>query len=354
MKITNKKSMHSKPKNNIDQDVLRQDALINECKGNLFEYLVGLRLSQLAHIEQDFHQNLDSRLKKQLKEYESMLRKIGPDILGKLMEFSKQTTQQIFPRIKENIVGVSIVGKMENLRIKEEFKEADLLVATHSGIIPISLKLSKSGAFVNTKSAGAKSFIEKYFSYFQDAGFYQKELNQLIERNYYHMGQTLYQMIGLDFKGEFDESWLEEGYSELPGQLPLEMKKIVQKNYQQTISHIYAILEKMSHEREPFARSLLNLIGLGHPDMLQVICFNKKINNGESYELESIYIGDCAEKMQEVGHFEMMPFNPQISSLEIRFPGFQLQIRIKPMNKFTTPSYKINCSVHYGVKHAKS
>ena len=51
--------MHSKPKNNIDQDVLRQDALINECKGNLFEYLVGLRLSQLAHIEQDFHQNLD-------------------------------------------------------------------------------------------------------------------------------------------------------------------------------------------------------------------------------------------------------------------------------------------------------
>jgi len=345
--------MHSKPKKNIDQDSLRQDALINECKGNLFEYLVGQRLSQLAHIEPVFHQKLDSRLKQQFKEYESTLRKIGPRILNQLIEFSDKTAQHILPRFTENLVSVQIVGKMDDLQVKKEFKEADLLLITHNKTIPLSLKLSKNGAYVNTKSAGAKSFIEKYFSHFQNASIYQTELNQLIDRYYYNMGQIMYQMIGLDFKGEFDDSWFEEGYSDLPGQLPEDMKKIVQNNYQQTISHIYKILEKMSHEREPFSKSLLNLIGLGHPDMLQVICFHKKLND-ESFELDSIQVGDCAEKMSEVTHFEMMPFNPQISSFEIRFPNFQLQIRIKPMNKFTTPSYKINCSVHYGAKHAKS
>jgi len=345
--------MHSKSKNNIDQDSLRRDALINECKGNLFEYLVGQRLSQLAHIEQVFHQKLDSRLKQKFKEYESILRKIGPSILNKLIEFSDKTAQHILPSIKGNLVSVCIVGKMDDLQVKKEFQEADLLLITPSKTIPLSLKLSKNSAYVNTKSAGAKSFIEKYFSHIRNASIYQKELNQLIDRYYYNMGQTLYQMIGLDFKGEYDESWFAEGYSDLPGQLPEDMKKIVQNNYQQTISHIYEILEKMSHDREPFSKSLLNLIGLGHPDMLQVICFHKKIDP-ESYELDSVLVGDYAEKMLEVTQFEMMPFNPNVSSFEIRFPNFQLQIRIKPMNKFTTPSYKINCSVHYGVKHAKS
>jgi len=352
LKITNKKSMHSKPKKNKDQDSLRQDALINEYKGNLFEYLVGLRLSQLYHIEPDFHQNLDIRLKQQFKEYESILRKIGPDILNKLISFSDKTAQQILLFIPENLVRVRIVGKIKDTQVKDEFKEADLLLITHRKTIPLSLKLSKSGAYVNTKSAGVKSFIEKYFAHFRNALIYQQELNQLIDRYFYEMGQALYQSIGLDFKGAFDESWGEEGYSDLPGQLPETMRKIVQHNYKQTIFQIYAILEKMSHDREPFARSLLNLIGFGHPEMLQVICFNKKLCN-RSYEIDAIQAGNCAEKMSEVNHFEVMPFNPQISSFEIRFPNFQLQIRIKPMNKFTTPSYKINCSVHYGVKHAK-
>jgi len=345
--------MHSKPKNNIDQDSLRRDALINECKGNLFEYLVGQRLSQLAHIEHVFHQKLDSRLKQKFKDYESILRKIGPNILNKLIEFSDKTAQHILPSLREKLVSVSIVGKMDDLQVKKEFQEADLLLMTSSKTIPLSLKLSKNGAYVNTKSAGAKSFIKKYFFHMKNVSIYQQELNQLIDRYYYNMGQTLYQMIGLDFKGEYDESWFAEGYSDLPGQLPEDMKKIVHNNYQQTISNIYKILEKMSHEREPFSRSLLNLIGLGHPDMLQVICYHKKINQ-ESYGLDSVLVGNYAEKMPEVTQFEMMPFNPQISSFEIRFPNSQLQIRIKPMNKFTTPSYKINCSVHYGAKHAKS
>lgn len=33
------------------------------------------------------------------------------------------------------------------------------------------------------------------------------------------------------------------------------------------------------------------------------------------------------------------------SSFDIAFKKFVLQIRVKPMNKFTTAAYKINCSI---------
>jgi len=52
----------------------QKEALINEFKGNLFEYLVGHSLACLAQVESRFIQSFGGELRSRLSEYESWLR----------------------------------------------------------------------------------------------------------------------------------------------------------------------------------------------------------------------------------------------------------------------------------------
>lgn len=346
-----KKRMHELEKKDITPSQI--EAYINEYKGNLFEYLVGLNISKICEIESKFYALIDSTIRKRLIDYESILRKNDLPLLKKLNEFSTKTAHIIMQEIDINVSKVVLVGKLHNEKITNEFKEADLLLETKEKIIPISLKLSKKGAYVNTKSAGVKSFIKKYFHEFKNANTYQDDLNTEVDRNFYKMGESLYQMIGIDFPGQFDNSWKAEGLADRPGQLSVEMKKIVTSNYQKTNEVIYKLFQEMSTEREKMSICLAPLVGISNKDILQVICFNERDQEG-NYKLDEIIINKSNEKILELKEFELMPLNKKISSFELSFHGFQLQIRVKPMNKFTTPSYKINCSVHYGEKREKN
>ena len=44
------------------------------------------------------------------------------------------------------------------------------------------------------------------------------------------------------------------------------------------------------------------------------------------------------------GEIDLKNSVPGESTFELKFPGRILQIRVKPMNVFTTPAVKINCS----------
>lgn len=326
------------------------EAFINECKGNLFEYLVGLSISRVIGKEGSYLEALPYEMRKRFQEYESFLRANDIKLLKKLLEFSNVTSEKILGSIREEILEVKIIGKLADANLKIEYKEADLLLKTEKGIIPLSLKLSKKGAYVNTKSAGVKSFISKYFADFNDANKLQEELNFHIDKCFMEMGQALYETLGIAFPGTFDDTWKEEGLSELPGELDQGMKDIVTLNYQKTNQKIYSIIEEFSSDRDQFSHALIPLLGLGHSQMMQVICFNHKDSSGE-YILDRIIIND-AETLGQLSNFKILPLNKTISSFEIKLDHCKLQIRVKPMNKFTTPSYKINCSVRYGEDNA--
>jgi hypothetical protein len=63
-------------------------------------------------------------------------------------------------------------------------------------------------------------------------------------------------------------------------------------------------------------------------------------SDGEPY----LHIHELAS--HALGSARLLPFE-NVSSVELDIEGDLLQIRVKPMNKFTTTAIKINCSVKF-------
>lgn len=197
---------------------------------------------------------------------------------------------------------------------------------------------------MNTKSAGIRSFVGKYFKNFSNIDDYQAELNELVDKVFFKMGHKLYEMEGLDFEGHFDHRWDELALPRLPGKLNAEMKEIVHGCYYEIISKIHKIFQKIfSEDKKFFMSSLYPLIGLSDENMIQVTLFHGQ-NKKERYLLKEVHILSHVELDESV---ELLPFKERVSSFEILLPGMRLQIRVKPMNTFTQAAYKINCSVKY-------
>ena len=78
-----------------------REALINELKGNLFEYIVGHHLSRLLRIEEQFIGNFDLGLKRRFFQYESKLRELDPDLLRELPNMAQIVASKIVDEIEE-------------------------------------------------------------------------------------------------------------------------------------------------------------------------------------------------------------------------------------------------------------
>jgi hypothetical protein len=83
-------------------------------------------------------------------------------------------------------------------------------------------------------------------------------------------------------------------------------------------------------------------MGFSSPDILQLICFHDFKSQGE-LQVELHGFADIQPALQKA---QLRPFN-QTASVDIEMGEVSLQIRVKPMNKFTTTAIKMNCSVKF-------
>jgi hypothetical protein len=320
------------------QDDTKKEALFNEVKGSLFEYLVARKIATQGEAELLFQRSLDQNYLTVLSQQDRMVRQFYPEMLTFLDAVSTQTTSSIIEALGEVPREPRLTGKFSNSEAAGELSEADLLVQLKGRILPLSLKLNKKNAFVNTKSGGIKSFFLQYFSFLSSET--QVKFNQLVDREFSRMGAELYGLHEMEWSGGFAE-WVQLGHSELPGELERSERALLHAYYARISLEMQKIFEK-AKEQDPvqFGLALGPLMGLGRPDMLQVICFHDMKQGHEA----SIEIHDFKELAPLLDSAQIMPHGAK-ASVEIRAGHWTLQVRVKPMNKFTTTAIKINCSV---------
>ena len=205
----------------------------------------------------------------------------------------------------------------------------------------IGLKFCKADSFVNTKSGGIRSFLVKYFGAETQAA--QNRLNSTLDQSFDKMACQLYESAGLDYTGEWDNSWEEQGLSLLPGDLLPERKVFLLEHYQRVSRALYQEIELLWEEKPAVVvDSLPTLLGFKNRKLIQVICFYRG-----RYRFCEVTIVDGREVDWKNLTAQLGQCNFQTSSFEIFLEGRTLQIRVKPMNKFHARSLKVNCSVKW-------
>lgn len=328
---------------------LQIESLLNECKGNLFEFLVAQSLSRRFKKEDVFLLNLPRDFRGRLQFYEETIRQFDSELLKNLPRLAESVAENLENHSifkNKSHFSFTVIGKMVATNDNGLWNETDIVAQEElpGGDLKkhfISLKLTKDHSYTNTKSAGIKSFIEKYFARVGlEALTLQKKLNTQVDESFHMMGHKLYALIDQDFKGQFDERWSGH-YPELPGELPANMREIVHYNYYRVALKVREYLgELYLLSPEKFYLSLHALCGFGNPDIIQVHCFHQHAL------LKDIQIKTHGDFFNDDFHeISLKELSEGASSFDIAFDKFVLQIRVKPMNKFTTAAYKINCSI---------
>lgn len=295
-----------------------------------------------------FLDSIPKDLLNRLTFYQDQINLQDKNLAMKLPSIAKRMSQSILTNLNrdEEIAAIYVVGK--TTQFKDKFPQADIVLETTLGeFIPIGLKFCKQNSYVNTKNAGIRSFLSKYFETQENySPFDQEELNKNFQEYYYKMGQQMYQKHQAHFLGEFDSQWTHWGHDHLPGNLPKEFHEFLNEYYFHTIQCIFEKIQKYHHSNpEQFSQNILPLLGLESTQMLQVFCFHQ----GTSlYNISEIQLLRWVDYQLSRG-IELVPPKINCSFFEIRFSQGILQIRVKPMNTFTTPNVKINCSVKYTV-----
>lgn len=320
----------------MNQDHIKKEALFNEVKGSLFEYLLAKNLSQKAGREAEFQNTLDPNYLTVLSQQDRMVRQFYPEMLIFLRESSLAATEAIVSWCREVPSQTRLTGKFSNM--VTDWHEADLLLETSKGPLPLSIKLNKKNSYVNTKSGGIKSFFGQYFPFLP--ADHQLKFNQLVDMEFNRMAVELHQLHDLEYSGNF-HNWVSQGLSELPGELEEEDRLVLRQYYSRIAREMHGILEKAATlNPRSFKQCLAPLMGYSSQEIVQLICFHDfKVNSKVS-----LHIHSYQDLVGSLDAAQMKPFG-DISSVEIEVGEWSLQIRVKPMNKFTTTAIKINCSI---------
>lgn len=336
----------------------QSEALLNEIKGNLFEYMTAHHLSRLLLLEKEFicefQKSGEGRFQSDLVGYQQWVRSHDLELYKALPILSQKTAEGLLKELgpSPKVKNVFVTGKAGAVSGQEHYKEADILILFgDKSILPVSLKLCKKGAFVNTKSGGIKSFYIKYFSSFSDANERQRNLNQFVDTSFQEMAEGLYQWSDISEEiathpveaTQFSSLWVEKGFPELPGELPIEAKAILHTHYQRVIARVHSDLSAFYQEdSDQFTNGLYSILGLGLPNMLQVSCFH---SGTKGHQLSSLQVHKRESFEMGVNTFQLEELNLKVSSFAIRMGKNILQVRVKPMNKFTVSALKVNCSL---------
>lgn len=320
------------------QDQTKKEALFNEVKGSLFEYLVARDIAVRGQGELQFQNSLDRNYLTVLSQQDRMVRQFYPEMLPFLDGLSKETSKTLIAYLGEVPTAPKVVGKFSNSSLSEELQEADLLLTLTAASLPVSLKLNKKNAYVNTKSGGIKSFFLQYFPFTGQR--VQEEFNHFVDLEFNRMAYELHALHELDYPGNFN-LWVKKGLSELPGELDSDSRQILKSYYARIAERMHGIfVDAFKLDPESFRASLPTLMGFGKESILQVVCFHEfpEVLNAE------INIHSFKEVAENLTRTTIKPF-ANISSVEFDIGEWSLQVRVKPMNKFTTTAIKINCSV---------
>lgn len=320
------------------QDHIKKEALFNEVKGSLFEYLVAKEIAKSKNAELEFQSTLDRNYLNVLSQQDRMVRQFYPEMLPFLVNVSKHTVHKLTEYLKGTPGTPKLLGKFSNSELHEEIHEADLLLTHNDSSLPVSLKLNKKNAYVNTKSGGIKSFFTQYFSFMDPA--IQERFNQFVDMEFNRMALDLHALHDLEYPGHFN-LWVKKGFSELPGELDQASRAVLKEYYARIAFEMHKILTAGSRENpEAFKASLAPLMGFGKKDILQVVCFHEF----PEVRMEDIEIHSYEDLSKSLKDAKILEFN-DIASVELQIGNWSLHIRVKPMNKFTTTAIKINCSV---------
>ncbi len=138
---------------------LRKEALLNEYKGSLFEFLVASNLAAKLNFESSFLDDLSENQLSMYEQQEPYLRNHFPSLLVSLPKLAEFTAKKIIKKLNlVSIEKIDLIGMNAG-----SLTEADIIISSQGTKYPISLKISKKGSFTNTKSAGVKTFFIKYF-----------------------------------------------------------------------------------------------------------------------------------------------------------------------------------------------
>ena len=319
-----------------------REALFNEIKGSLFEYLVAQELSTRYDSELAFLRALPAHYQAVLNQQDRMTRELYPELVEMLPLWSKQAAdgfQKIFPSLK--VTGLELTGQLGHT--PDERRETDFVLQTSSGALPVSLKLNKRASSVNTKSGGIKSFLTEYFPG-EVASREQATLSLLVDTAFAGLHSELHEVAGIAASEGWDD-WRRQGLSELPGELPPELSQRLHKFYAVLSKQLRASLQQVAKASpQVFQQGLLRLVGMGLADLVQVICFHEL--HGKTPQQSLVLVHQMPEVIDRIQAVEWLP-EKDVSSFSLGLKDWELHVRIKPMNKFTTTAIKINCAVKY-------
>lgn len=320
------------------------ESLLNEMRGNLFEYLFAKNLANHFKILEKFERGINSELSDQFRIYQTHILQHFPDLPQKLLGLAEQAVGKFHEHrsiLPDEVSDIQVVGKVTGQA--KESQEADILLYEAPGNIclGISLKMMHVRGYVNTKSGGAQSFVEKYFQSITGVENYHDRFLDSVQSNYEQIVQKTCQILDIPTASISNGEWKNYLESRLPGQQPPEVREQIHLGYNKMILSLYEVFKEM-HTAEPvqFKSCLTQLFGMTGANNVSVMCYYSK-----DYNLDDLDILTKDQLEKELEDLEIQAEAPEKSSFTINTPKYSLQVRIKPMNEFTVPSYKINCSV---------
>lgn len=321
---------------------IRKEALLNEYKGNLYEFIFANLIARKFNLEIDFFNSINLNIKSMLEQQERFVREYYPHLLQDLPILAQSLVEDLVSKLNiTSLTKVDIIGKVALASHDSTAGESDVLLETEKNKFFLSLKLGKSQSFLNTKSAGIKSFLIKYFNLFKDINQIQDSFNSYYDERYQSFALEMHQLAEIEFSKGF-QSWIDHGLNELPGQLDGEFRVAYMKFTHDISKRLFSDLRKLYNLNEKhFKKSLYPLMGFSENNIIQVSTYYKNIDN--HYQLDKnridLYIEDMPIKVFNI--------KERVNYCDIQFEDRTLQIRLKAMNKFTHSSFKINCSVKY-------
>ena len=315
----------------------QKEAFLNEFKGTIFEYRLALVLAEKLGSLSHLLASIPPVDQKRLEEYEKAIWQLDPSLGAALSQWPQEVAHAIFAHLSFRQGHVRWVGREE----KQQWHEADLLLeGDDQSVVPLSLKLSKEQAFVNTKSAGIKSVLPQYFNACPGVEAAQAQLLDIVDRGFLTMGMELYQQLDLGiFMGRFDERWT---LPKLPGQMPEELRPYIWQYYRLPMAFLAQLFAQWN-DLASFKQALLPIFGFGRPDIWQVNCFYQK----DPWQLKKILILPPAWAAEQIDALAWRPYQAGDIFFNGDFPAGTIQIRAKPMNVFTVAGLKVNCALRH-------
>jgi hypothetical protein len=338
----------------------QKDALVNEYKGNIFEYLWAR--SCLESLDLSYTQLVvDDSLMEMFLIQENFLRHERPRLLTSLHLWAQESVafilSDLVPYFKNSETKIYILGKKGGNFTQDLWQkiphESDVLLVNESKkkIQSISLKLALAKSYVNCKSSGLQSFLEKYFSFAPEIiHFFQGNLNFHLDQYFEEFRLGLHENHQLEDLGGF-RSWINNHQSLLPGELQQEDKKILNQLYENLGEIVYKTLEELyTLNRDLFFQGIFRLLGFDHESesssFFQLIAFTPSENLVNQSLVDILKVDENVLKKNDP-LLQAISFSRRGGNTLLHLPWGQMAFRIKPMNTFSSPGFKLNIAFQW-------